>query len=294
MPETVTNCPLCGESRSRTFDQRGFRGQKVTNRLCLNCGLVYQSPRMTAVEADAFYAAEYRRMYQGKEDPIAKDLAVQRARAASLFEFTHGYIQHLSRHLDIGCSAGLLLQQFQEGYGCRPVGVEPGEAYRAHAHSRGLTVHSSLDELKKNETMPFDLVSLAHVLEHLPDPVSYLAGLRKTLLSPDGWLLIEVPNLYAHDSFETAHLFSFSAHTLAETVAGAGYKVVRLEAQGRPRSELVPYYLTLLARPRAHADVQGTVNVRPEKLVGIKRSYGLLRRRFLARLFPKKAWIELS
>ena len=58
MTENVLACPLCGDGRSRPFDQRKFRGRAVTNRLCLHCGLVYQSPRMTGSKSAAFYAEE--------------------------------------------------------------------------------------------------------------------------------------------------------------------------------------------------------------------------------------------
>jgi SAM-dependent methyltransferase len=292
MPETVTQCPLCDSDRSSLFDQRTFRGQTVANRLCKNCGLVYQSPRMTSEEADTFYAAEYRRIYQGSEGPSDKDLAVQRARAAALLAFARRHVKLVTCHLDIGCSAGLLLQKIAEGYHCQPVGVEPGEAYRAHARGQGLTIYASLEELEKKEKALFDLVSLAHVLEHLPDPASYLTRLRETLLAPGGWLLLEVPNLYAHDSFETAHLLSFSARTLARTVKKAGFDIVRMEAHGRPRSGFIPYYLTLLARPMS--DTNQIPRLYPEKLVALKRRFGLLSRRILSRLFPNKTWIELS
>jgi SAM-dependent methyltransferase len=291
MPETVSHCPLCNSDRSRLFDQREFRSQAVTNRVCLNCGLVYQSPRMTEAESAEFYAAEYRRMYQGDEGPNAKDLAVQRARADSLYEFTHRVAGSVTRHLDIGCSSGLLLQRFRDGFGSQPMGIEPGDAYRAHARAQGIPVYTSLNELKQNESARFDLVSMAHVLEHLPDPVSYLVHLRETLLAPNGALLLEVPNLYAHDSFETAHLLSFSARTLAATVEQAGYEIVRMEAHGRPRSDIIPFYLTVLAKARAQG---GTVNLRREKLVSLKRRIGLLRVRILSRLFLKQAWIELT
>jgi 2-polyprenyl-3-methyl-5-hydroxy-6-metoxy-1,4-benzoquinol methylase len=290
MPETVTHCPLCHSDRSRPFDRRDFRGQAVTNRVCRNCGLVYQSPRMTEAESAEFYAAEYRKMYQGGEGPNAKDLAVQRLRANSLYEFTRRAAGTVTRHLDIGCSSGLLLQKFRDGFGSQPAGIEPGDAYRAHARAAGLPVHAALDELKDAER--FDLVSMAHVLEHLPDPVGYLAALREKYLAPAGWLLLEVPNLYAHDSFETAHLLSFSARTLAATVEQAGFEVVRMETHGRPRSTVIPYYLTVLARPRPASS--RTPSLRREKMVGLKRRLGLLRRRVAARLFPKKAWIELS
>jgi SAM-dependent methyltransferase len=290
MPETVTHCPLCHSDRSRSFDRRKFRGQTVTNRVCLNCGLVYQSPRMTEAESAEFYAAEYRRMYQGEEGPNAKVLAVQRARADSLFAFTHHHIAYITRHLDIGCSAGLLLQRFRDGFGSQPVGIEPGDAYRSHARTLGIPVYATLDELKQNETARFDIISMAHVLEHLPDPVGYLANLRETLLAPGGALLLEVPNLYAHNSFETAHLLSFSTTTLAATVEQAGYEILQIEAHGRPRTDIIPYYLTVLAKAKT---LGGIVNLRLEKLVGLKRHLGLLRRRVVVRLLPKKAWKKL-
>ena len=88
-----------------------------------------------------------------------------------------------------------------------------------------------------------------HVLEHLPNPVEYLQNLRDKFLEPGGWLLLEVPNLYAHDCFEVAHLVSFSAHTLSQVVRKAGFRVIQLRPTDCLVPELIPLYLTLLAQP---------------------------------------------
>lgn len=289
MPETVSSCPLCKGEHSALFDRRLFRGLPVYNRICQTCGLVFQSPRMTDAERAAFYAAEYRQLYQGGEEPDAKDLAVQGRRAESLLAFCQACgLPGVWRYLDIGSSAGLLLQAFQGAYGCQVVGVEPGEAYREFAWNNGLDVVPSLDELKTIEFDRFDLISLAHVLEHLPDPVDYLSNLRKSFLEPEGWLLVEVPNLYAHDSFEVAHLASFSPHTLRQALSRGGYEIVALEPHGRPRSRLLPLYLTVLARP-AKAIV--ALPVEPESRVRFKRWWGMSRRWLLSRLFPRRAWM---
>ena len=290
MPENVNHCPLCGDQRSRSFDQREFRGYAVTNRLCLNCGLVYQSPRMTENESSGFYAKEYRLLNEGNADPTARNLADQQERAASLYAFAQPVVGTVIRHLDIGCSSGLLLQRFQEACLGQAFGIEPGEEHRAYARNKGLTVYAALEELEKSEKTRFDLISLAHVLEHLPDPAGTLAHLREELLDPSGWILLEVPNLYAHDSFEVAHLVSYSRHTLMQTLQKAGFEVVKLEQHGRPRSKLLPLYLTALARPLS--GVPRTWKVLPEKGVTLKRRAGLLLRRLLERLFPKQAWVE--
>lgn len=292
MPEDVRFCPLCGSDRSQLFDRRLFRGRMVQNRVCRACGLVYQSPRLTDVERETFYAQEYRLLYGGSAEPTARDLSVQRARAEALVTFVRPFVQTVSSHLDIGCSVGILLQRFAQAYSCRSVGVELGEAHRRYAQQQGMEVYASLEALTSTAPgMTFDLVSMAHVLEHLPSPVDDLQRIRASLLAPHGWLLLEVPNLYTHDCFEIAHLVSFSAHTLQETLRQAGYEVVLLRRHGRPRSRLLPYYITVLARPCSSSPNRA---VRPERFVWLKRKLGLWRRRILARFFPKQAWQEVE
>ena len=102
-------------------------------------------------------------------------------------------------------------------------------------------------------------------------------------LEPDGWLLLEVPNLYAHDCFEVAHLISFSAHTLTQVVQKAGFRVIQLRAHGLPRSRLIPLYLTLLAQP----DSSTQYSLKPDHLVRLKRQFGFFRRRLAERLSPR-------
>lgn len=288
MTENVHACPLCRHDRSKLFDRCEFLGQNVTNRLCLNCGLVYQSPRMTESESAAFYVEEYRLLYEGSADPTTRNLANQRGRAESLYMFSRSSITTIKHHLDIGCSIGLLLRHFQEAYRCRSTGIEPNEVHRTHARKEGLAVYATLDELEKREKDRFDLISMAHVLEHLPEAVDYLVRLRERFLVSDGWLLLEVPNLYAHDSFEIAHLVSYSLHTLKQVLEKAGFYVRKSEQHGRPRSRLLPLYISMLAQP-APASRRAFI-LRPEKRVKVKRQFGMLHRRILERLFPRQAW----
>jgi len=290
MSEIVKNCPLCGGETSRHFDRREFRGQVVVNCICQDCGLVFQSPRMTEAESVAFYAEEYRLLNEGSVDPTTRNIAAQKARAESLLAFTVPFVEKVSRHLDVGCSMGILLQRFAEQFHCQPVGIEPGEAHRTRACKAGLAVHASLEDLEKAGAGRFDLISMSHVLEHLPDPVGYLVHLREALLGPKGWLLLEVPNLYAHDSFEVAHLVSYSAHTLLQTLKKAGFEIVKIERHGRPRSALLPLYITLLARPKTTSSQP--LDIQAEQQVPLKRQVGMLRRRILEKLMPKRAWLK--
>lgn len=291
---TVEHCPLCNDPLSQTFDRRVFKGFPVENRICLRCGLVYQSPRMTDQALEEFYQAEYRQVYQEEQGPTPKDIYVQEKRALALSKFLQQKLStpiNPANFLDIGCSTGSLLERLDQDFNLVGFGVEPGIAYRNYASRRGLKVVPSLDDLHNHAMDRFGLISLIHVLEHLSQPVLYLKRLCQEYLSPTGYLLVEVPNLYAHDCFEVAHLVSFSAHTLKETLKQAGYQLLALHSHGAPRSKLLPLYLTALAIPEPKPHEAGIV--RPEKGVKYKRWAGMLRRRILERLAIRQAWLPL-
>jgi SAM-dependent methyltransferase len=288
MPDIVESCPLCQANTSSLFDQREFRDIPVSNRLCQRCGLVYQSPRMTETESQAFYEAEYRRLYQGQEGPNAKDLKVQSARAKITLDFLRQRVNRCSYILDIGCSSGELLKTVSAHYHANGFGIEPGTMYRQFAKASGFTVYPSLADLEQAGLPRFNLISMMHVLEHLADPVEYLLYLREGLLEPDGWLLLEVPNLYAHDSFEVAHLISFSPHSLIQVINKAGFRLIYIRRHGQPRSQLIPLYLTLLAKP----DQNLVFTLKPENRVRMKRKLGFTCRYLVERLFPRQAWIS--
>lgn len=290
MPQLVKFCPLCGVEKFLVFDQRDFRGFEVTNVLCSQCGLVFQTPRMSESELDAFYQENYRVAYQGQEGPSDKDLKVQKARAEYLVNLLQGLeINKVHNYLDIGSSAGYLITGVQQLFRCEAVGIEPGDAYRKYAESKGIQVFKELSLIEEAEIPRFDLVSLIHVLEHLPDPVEYLKTLRNKFLTQSAKLLVEVPNLYAHDCFEVAHLTSFSSDRLVQVLKSAGFKCLFIEKHGYPRSRMIPLYITVLAQPEI--DDSREIKIKIESLVRLKRRTGLLHRRIIERLFPSYAWL---
>jgi 2-polyprenyl-3-methyl-5-hydroxy-6-metoxy-1,4-benzoquinol methylase len=291
MPEIVKNCLLCNGKRNRLFDTRSFAGRKVENRICLSCGFVFQSPRMTSDEADNFYTSEYRQLYQGISGPNPKDLHMQKLRAGSLASFAGRHINQVSRHLDIGSSAGSLIQSIHQTYVSESVGIEPGEAYREFARDAGLMVYPSIKDLQVAGEAKFDLVTMSHVLEHILDPLAYLVHLREDLLTSDGCLMVEVPNLYFHDSFEVAHMSSFSIHTLHQLVRKAGFEMVAYQKHGFPRSKIIPYFLTVICSP---SQANYEFRLKPERFVALKRQLGLFIRRLISHFFPTLAWKPLA
>lgn len=75
------------------------------------------------------------------------------------------------------------------------VGIEPDPVSRAAARARGLRVLGGLAESPPAELAhgAFDMVVIAHVLEHCRDPVTALANARD-LMTDGGVLMVETPN----------------------------------------------------------------------------------------------------
>ena len=290
MSIAVEHCPLCQSGECCFFEHAQVGDQTLTYQLCESCGMVFQSPRLSEGELDDFYRAEYRRLVQGDEGPSEKDLRVQAGRAGHLLTFAQRHLKEIRAHLDIGSSSGLLLRAFQRVYGCLSVGIEPGDAYREYSRNLGLQVVDDIEHLDQAQVASFDLVSMVHVLEHLSDPIDYLRRLRKEWIAPSGKLLVEVPNLYGHSSLELAHLLAFSPTTLRLVLERAGYQVLTLEMHGRPRSRIIPLYLTALAFP-----LQGHIppwNGRhSSRRVFICRKLGMTWNRWVTRLAPRWAWL---
>jgi len=289
---TVGACPLCLSTQAEPFESISEGSKSVSYRLCADCGLVYQSPRMSEAALQQYYQAEYVARHQRATGVSEKELRVQTGRARHLVRLLRPQLESVARHLDIGCSAGLLMETVRGVYGCESLGIEPAEVYRNYCAARGLSVLPDLDQLAQEGHDRFDLVSLAHVLEHLADPVGYLAELRNRWLRPGARLLVEVPNLFGHSSLETPHLVCFHSGTLRKTLAVAGYQLLHLSRHGEPRSRLIPLYLTAIAEPAdgmvSRESVRsGAGGVRRRRRIGMRWH------RLATRLAPRWAWRPL-
>lgn len=108
--------------------------------------------------------------------------------------------------LDIGCGTGDFLSAAKKN-GWKVTGIEPNESARTKANSKtDNTVFdiSKLDSLAKDS---FDVITLWHVLEHLPNLEEQVQVLKK-LLKPNGSIIIAVPN---HNSYDANYYNEFWA-----------------------------------------------------------------------------------
>ena len=247
----MDECLLCGSESSHhvDFEVHTDHGVEIKYQQCKRCGLVFQKQPLSGDELENFYRDDYRTLVQGQEEPSNKDRWVQGARANMVVEYLKAHLPKVNRHLDIGSSSGDLLLAVSEAFGCYSLGVEPGDAYRAFSESMGANVVSSLDELDPSMKNQFELITISHVLEHLPAPIPYLKKIRSNWLTDDGMLYIEVPNLYGHPALEVSHITVYCLNTLTRMLETSGFKIVDHKTHGKPYSRLLRLFITVLAVP---------------------------------------------
>lgn len=98
--------------------------------------------------------------------------------------------------LDVGCGAGLLCEPMAR-LGGDVTGVDAApqniEAAKLHAIQTGLNIDYRSGELSQQNLGKFDVVTCMEVIEHVNDPVSFMAMLADHL-ADDGLMLLSTPN----------------------------------------------------------------------------------------------------
>jgi 2-polyprenyl-3-methyl-5-hydroxy-6-metoxy-1,4-benzoquinol methylase len=100
--------------------------------------------------------------------------------------------------LDVGCGTGDFLE-FSKQKGWRVVGIEPNDEARAIANKKTNNSVYKTNHLLNLENHSLDIITLWHVLEHLPNLEEHIAEFKR-LLKPNGTLIIAVPNYKSYDA----------------------------------------------------------------------------------------------
>lgn len=191
---TSRNCPLCGAPEARTLLTTAARTPEAKPYHiveCGNCALRYTHPLPSAEELTELYGHEYYGVEKSRRfswDRLRRALhhSVIWQRRRALLDRPPG------RALDIGCGDGDFLAALKRR-GWEVYGTEFSAAAYMLAQSKGIAVHQGELASASYPDNFFDVVTLWHVLEHLPVPAAELAEIQR-ILRDDGLLVVEVPN----------------------------------------------------------------------------------------------------
>ncbi|HEX2330795.1 MAG TPA: class I SAM-dependent methyltransferase [Candidatus Angelobacter sp.] len=178
--ETLEHCNICSSRQIRSIDP------EYNLCRCQDCGYVFDSPRPTIEEIVTFYSKKGQYDHWLREDEAR--VAIWTWRLGKLKKYLP-----LGRLLDVGAGIGEFLHYAQPFFS-EVTGTEVSSAGVEVASQKfGVNVRRGQVE---NMDLPlgyFDMISIFHVLEHVPNPVSFLARLRE-LLCPGGLVVCAVPN----------------------------------------------------------------------------------------------------
>jgi hypothetical protein len=190
-PEAALACPVCGNHQfAIALKTRDFAvsGEEFSIVSCTHCNLWMTSPIPEEHELPRYYQSATYISHQTKTRSLL-DAVYFIARRMMMRRKLRLIAKHQpqGKLLDYGCGTGSFVAYAKE-QGWDATGYEPTNVVQ-RAASTGTTITTNRDDLKG----PFDVVTLWHVLEHLPQLRHDLQRIE-TMLAPGGLLVIAVPN----------------------------------------------------------------------------------------------------
>lgn len=305
--EFVPNCPVCASTQRGLLYQdltdRVFCVADGSWNLyrCAQCACAYLDPRPTPQSIGRAYAGYY--THDAEDHPIVR----RKGRLRSLLhDLINGYQNHrygLQRHpalaagrwllpllpslrsaadaecrhlpspparggrvLDVGCgNGGFLLLARQAGWQVEGLDFDPGAVQAAR--SRGLEVHHGGIEVLGDRRECYDVITLCHVIEHVPDPIDTLRRLH-ALLKPGGTLWLDTPNLDSLGAVRFGphwrglepprHLVLFAPRAMRGALAAVGFRDQRQHWRGLSLFDVfAPSEALQTGRPVSQASHQG-------------------------------------
>ena len=250
--EQVTQCPICSSNSFNKFivcEDYTASKEKFNLSSCSTCNFLITTPRPDAKNIGTYYKSQSYISHTGSGKGLINSiyLLVRRYTLNWKVNKIKEY-QSTGKLLDYGCGTGEFLHKAHE-HEFDITGVEPSDDARKKAESIiGKKIENHLDNLKGEK---FNVITLWHVLEHVPDLKEKLSQLKE-LLEVNGTIFIAVPNHNSYDALHykeywagydvPRHLWHFSKENMKALLEEINLKVIEIKPM-----KLDSYYVSLLS-----------------------------------------------
>lgn len=226
---TKISCGVCGNDNIIfLFETQDYlTGDYFDVYRCRKCGCGYTYPTLSSEDLKKYYKQTYYGKRKSFTDNIINYL---RVRKILNIKSTPGVI------VDVGCGSGSFLKEMKkrnwEIFGTE---IVPNDHILIDIDKKICKKEFPLCNYKNSS---FDIVTMWHSLEHIPDAFSYLLE-AKRILKNDGVIIIEVPNFLSIEEKITKnnwfhldvprHPIHFTPDALKNLLTRANLKIVKIE-----------------------------------------------------------------
>lgn len=245
----AVRCPACDADKPRfRFEKNSIRYEE-----CRVCQTMYVNPRPSADVLAWFYKGSPNYAYWNEFIFPASEAARREKifvpRVDRVLEICARYGVPTKSLIEVGAGFGTFCSEVKSrGLFERVVAVEPTPDLAETCRSRGLDViESAVEQIDLGEEALFDIAANFEVIEHLFDPGSFIAHMRR-LLRPGGLLVIACPNGKGFDvevlgplsnTVDHEHINYFNPASLSALMERHGFETLESFTPGQLDSELV-------------------------------------------------------
>jgi len=245
----MPKCRICNSKKSQHLRANTVFGGREEHNFweCDNCGVIYLYPYLSDEEEKHFYKKEFEKFMSSRVGDhrdwsnAQKHIDSNQDQVKRRWQFLKDDIKKDKSILEIGCSSGFMMDAFRDS-GLNCYGVEPSGEFLEFLQNNGHTAYESLDDLKLNENIKFDMIVHFFVFEHIADPFKFLEE-KYDLLNDGGVIIAEIPSatdvltsVYDIPAFENfywsiAHHYYYNPKSLEYILNKLGYKYEILPEQ---------------------------------------------------------------
>lgn len=252
-------CSLCGSEETELVVVQHWFAEDFSVVRCKGCDMIRTDPRPTPEWKSSFYNPECNGLAEKMGREFVYAPAPDRLPSYKrLLKFLMKRVPAGGKLIDIGAASGIFTKMATDaGFDATACDYSADALAYGEENYQIPTLQSPAESVA-TEDQSFDIVTIFHTIEHLPDPLAVLKELNR-ILKPGGTILLETPNYLPHYLMQTKFRFIWPL-----------YKWLTKREHGLPWVPFDHYYHWTPKHLRDALKLAGFENVQSEHILGYR------------------------